>query len=143
MFGMSETPIRIFIVYQSTDIFNGSYGNQYFVFERYWKKSQLITEEPTTRGNLVEPSIPDEVMPPPEPSSLQRFLRRLVGNLGQEHLDLQAPTRTTPNSQAPPTSANLNSGSDDYCYVKKVVLSLNGIVEVKTLKFSRLIFSSL
>ena len=119
---------RILLIgYQRTSIFNGDFKQQYFAFERVWSASSTIDEgqprsdEPSI---FVEPSIPDEAIPQAQQSRLQRLLRQFIHFDSERRQEVQGQRPETVTQSG--TSRTVQSSTED-CYVKKVVLTLNGV----------------
>ena len=124
MFGMSETPIRIFVAYQRTSIYNGDYKKSYFGFERRWENGAEVLDI-FPRISTSEPTIPEEIVVDDrrEESRFQRFINRIMGHENQPQFDLEGQIQYGP-VQIPepiPAQNQLAAGTED-CYVKKVVL---------------------
>ena len=86
-------------------------------FANYFKGS----DEPSI---FVEPSIPDEAIPQAQQSRLQRLLRQFIHFDSERRQEVQGQRPETVTQSG--TSRTVQSSTED-CYVKKVVLTLNGV----------------
>ena len=112
--------------FQRTSVYNGEYESSYFALERAWKNAEEMITEPNDFA-AFEPSIPEVLTTEQQsnPSSFQRFLRRLLNGSSRDQGGLLVGQRT-PEPRAQVAQNEPVGAPTTSSFIKKVVLKLNG-----------------